>query len=45
MQHFISELIDLLLVLVAAWMVLAIIFVIHAYFVNNFFSLNSSNGN
>jgi hypothetical protein len=32
MQHFISELIDLLLVLVAAWMVLAIIFVIYAYF-------------
>ena len=32
MQHFISELIDLLLVLVAAWMVLATIFVIYAYF-------------
>jgi len=32
MQHFISELIDLLLVLVPAWMVLAIIFVIYAYF-------------
>ena len=32
MQHFISELIDLLLVLVAAWMVLATLFVIYAYF-------------
>jgi hypothetical protein len=32
MQHFISELIDLLLVLVGAWMVLAVIFVIYAYF-------------
>jgi len=32
MQHYVNELIDLLLVLVAAWMVLAIIFVIYAYF-------------
>lgn len=31
MYHYISELIDLLLVLGAAWMVLAIIFVIYAY--------------
>ena len=32
MHHYASQLIDLLLVLVAAWMVLAIIFVIYAYF-------------
>ena len=32
MLHYISELIDLLLVLVSAWMVLAVIFVIYAYF-------------
>jgi hypothetical protein len=32
MHHYVSQLIDLLLVLVAAWMVLAIIFVIYAYF-------------
>ena len=32
MQHYVSELIDLLLVLVAAWMVPAVIFVIYAYF-------------
>ena len=32
MHHYASQLIDLLLVLVAAWMVLAIIFVICAYF-------------
>ena len=32
MLHYISELIDLLLMLVAAWLVLAIIFVIYAYF-------------
>ena len=32
MQHYVSELIDLLLVLVAAWMVLTVIFVIYAYF-------------
>ena len=32
MQHYVSELIDLILVLVAAWMVLAVIFVIYAYF-------------
>ena len=32
MHHYASLLIDLLLVLVAAWMVLAIIFVIYAYF-------------
>lgn len=32
MRHYVSELIDLLLVLVAAWMVLAVIFVIYAYF-------------
>jgi uncharacterized membrane protein YjjB (DUF3815 family) len=31
MQHYVSELIDLLLVLVSAWMVLAVIFVIYAY--------------
>ena len=32
MHHYVNQLIDLLLVLVAAWMVLAIIFVIYAYF-------------
>jgi uncharacterized membrane protein YjjB (DUF3815 family) len=32
MQHYVSELIDLLLVLVAAWMVLAVVLVIYAYF-------------
>jgi len=32
MHHYANQLIDLLLVLVAAWMVLAIIFVIYAYF-------------
>ena len=32
MHHYFSELIDLLLVLVAAWMVLAIVYVIYAYF-------------
>ena len=32
MHHYVSQLIDLLLVLVAAWMVLAIIFVIYAHF-------------
>ena len=32
MHHYVSELIDLLLMLVAAWLVLAIIFVIYAYF-------------
>ena len=32
MHHYASQLIDLLLVLVAAWMALAIIFVIYAYF-------------
>ena len=32
MQHYLSELIDLLLVLVAAWIVLAVIFVIYVYF-------------
>ena len=32
MYHYASQLIDLLLVLVAAWMVAAIIFAIHAYF-------------
>ena len=32
MLHFASQLIDLLLVLLAAWMVLAIIFAIYAYF-------------
>ena len=31
-MHYVSLLIDPLLVLVAAWMVLAIIFVIYAYF-------------
>jgi uncharacterized membrane protein YjjB (DUF3815 family) len=31
MQHYVSELIDLLLVLVAGWMVLAVIFAICAY--------------
>jgi hypothetical protein len=31
MYHYISQLIDLLLVLGAAWMVLAVIFVIYAY--------------
>ena len=33
MYHFASQTIDLLLVLLAAWMVLAIIFAIYAYFV------------
>ena len=32
MYHFATQLIDLLLVLLAAWMVLAIIFAIYAYF-------------
>src|ERR1700755_965137 len=32
MHHYVSELIDLLLALVAAWMLLAVIFVIYAYF-------------
>jgi uncharacterized membrane protein YjjB (DUF3815 family) len=32
MHHYIGQLIDLLLMLGAAWMVLAIIFVIYAYF-------------
>ena len=32
MHHYVSELIDLLLVLVAAWMVLAIIFAVYTYF-------------
>jgi len=32
MLHFASQLVDLLLVLLAAWMVLAIIFAIYAYF-------------
>jgi hypothetical protein len=32
MHHYVNQLIDLLLVLVAAWMVLAIIFAIYAYF-------------
>jgi hypothetical protein len=32
MQHYVSELVDLLLVLVAAWMVPAVIFVMYAYF-------------
>jgi len=32
MLHFASQLIDLLLVLLAAWMVLAVIFAIYAYF-------------
>jgi hypothetical protein len=32
MLHYVSELIDLLLVLVAAWTVLAVVFVIYAYF-------------
>ena len=32
MYHFASQTIDLLLVLLAAWMVLAIIFAIYAYF-------------
>jgi hypothetical protein len=32
MHHYVSELIDLLLLLVGAWMVLAVIFVIYAYF-------------
>ncbi|MBO4221398.1 hypothetical protein [Bradyrhizobium neotropicale] len=33
MHHYLGELIDVLLVLVAAWMVLAVTFVIYAYFV------------
>jgi len=32
MQHYVSELFELLLVLVAGWMALAVIFVIYAYF-------------
>ena len=32
MHHYASQLVDLLLALVAAWMVLAIIFSIYAYF-------------
>ena len=32
MHHYASQLVDLLLVLVAAWMVLATIFFIYAYF-------------
>ena len=32
MHHYFSQLVDLLLVLIAAWMVLAIIFIIYAYF-------------
>ena len=32
MHHYFSQLVDLLLVLIAAWMMLAIIFVIYAYF-------------
>ena len=32
MHHFVSQLIDLLLVLLAGWSVLAIIFAIYAYF-------------
>ena len=32
MHHYVNQLIDLLLVLVPAWAVLAIIFVIYAYF-------------
>jgi uncharacterized membrane protein YjjB (DUF3815 family) len=32
MHHYFDELVDLLLVLVAAWLVLAVIFVIYAYF-------------
>ena len=32
MHHYVNELIDLLLVLFAAWMVLAVIFVIYVYF-------------
>ena len=32
MHYYVDQFIDLLLVLVAAWMVLAIIFVIYAYF-------------
>ncbi|RZN30227.1 hypothetical protein [Bradyrhizobium sp. Leo121] len=32
MHHYLGELIDVLLVLVAAWMVLAVTFVIYAYF-------------
>ena len=32
MYHYASQLVDLLLVLVGAWMVLAIIFFIYAYF-------------
>jgi hypothetical protein len=32
MHHYLSQLIDLLLVLGAAWMVLALIFVVYAYF-------------
>jgi nitrate reductase NapE component len=32
MHHYASQLIDLLLVLVGAWMVLAVVFVAYAYF-------------
>ena len=32
MHHYFSQLVDLLLVLIAAWMVLAITFIVYAYF-------------
>ena len=42
MQHYVSELIDLLLVLVAAWMVPAVIFVIYAYFARLHYPVSES---
>ena len=42
MHHYFSQLVDLLLVLVAAWMVLAIIFVIYAYFAGLKYSVSES---
>jgi uncharacterized membrane protein YjjB (DUF3815 family) len=42
MHHYVSQLIDLLLVLVAAWMVLAIIFVVYAYFARLKYPLSES---
>ena len=41
MLHYVSELIDLLLVLLAAWMVLAVTFVIYAYFARLKYPVNS----
>ena len=42
MHHYASQLVDLLLVLVGAWMVLAIIFFIYAYFARLRYPLGES---